>query len=46
MKKTTTTHFSKQLARYGALTAAIAGMVDAHGQINYTDIDPDHNGGV
>lgn len=46
MKKTTTKHFSKKLARYGALTAAIAGMADAHGQINFTDIDPDHSGGV
>ena len=46
MRKTTTKHFSKKLARYGALTAAIAGMADAHGQINYTDIDPDHSGGI
>jgi len=46
MKKTTTKNFTKKLARYGALTTAIAGMADAHGQINYTDIDPDHSGGV
>lgn len=41
MKKTTLTtskNLSKRLAQYGALTAAIAGVADANGQIIYTDI--------
>ena len=51
MKKTTQNAFSKQplskrLAQYGALTIAIAGVTDASGQIEYTDIIPEYNGGV
>jgi hypothetical protein len=51
MKKTTQNSFSKQplskrLAQYGALTIAIAGVTDANGQIEYTDITPDFNGGI
>jgi len=39
MKKTTPTKLSKQLTKYGALTAAIIGATDADGQsIIYTDI--------
>lgn len=41
MKKITSKKLSKRLAQYGALTAAIAGVSDAAGQIQYTDIDPD-----
>ncbi len=45
MKKST--FLSKQLTKYGALTAAIVGVTDANGQsIVYTDIIPDFNGGV
>nr|WP_321232707.1 T9SS type A sorting domain-containing protein [uncultured Psychroserpens sp.] len=46
MKKTTSLKLSKQLAKYGALTVAIAGVADANGQITYTDITPDFSGGV
>jgi len=51
MKKITQNSFSKQplskrLAQYGALTIAIAGVTDASGQIEYTDITPDFNGGT
>ena len=38
MKKTTPQKLSKRLAQYGALSIAIAGVVDANGQIIYTDI--------
>ncbi|WP_298893253.1 T9SS type A sorting domain-containing protein [uncultured Psychroserpens sp.] len=41
MKKTTSLKLSKQLAKYGALTVAIAGVADASGQISYTNVDPD-----
>jgi hypothetical protein len=41
MKKITSTKLSKRLAQYGALTVAIAGVSDATGQIQYTDVDPD-----
>jgi hypothetical protein len=41
MKKTTTNKFHKKMASYGALALAIAGVSDASGQIEYTDIDPD-----
>lgn len=41
MKKITSKKLSKRLAQYGALTAAIAGVSDATGQVQYTDIDPD-----
>lgn len=44
MKKTTQKNLSKRLAQYGALTAAIAGVADASGQIIYTDIIPDEGG--
>jgi len=45
MKKTTKKNLSNRLAKYGALTVAIAGVADASGQIIYTDIDPDFSGG-
>ncbi|OUR98176.1 hypothetical protein A9Q86_14055 [Flavobacteriales bacterium 33_180_T64] len=46
MKKTTSLKLSKQLAKYGALTAAIVGVNDASGQsIIYDDI-ADYTGGV
>src|SRR5690606_34793820 len=46
MKKTTSLKLSKQLAKYGALTAAIVGIADANGQsIIYNDI-PDFTGGI
>ncbi len=41
MKKITKNDFSKKLAKYGALSLAIAGVADASGQIVYTDLDPD-----
>ncbi len=41
MKKNTSKKLSKRLAQYGALTLAIAGVSDATGQIQYTDVDPD-----
>ncbi|WP_452226729.1 T9SS type A sorting domain-containing protein [Lacinutrix cladophorae] len=47
MKKTTlknSSNLKKRLAQYGALTAAIAGVADANGQIIYTDITPDEGG--
>ena len=45
MKKTTKSlKLSKQLAKYGALTAAMASIADASGQIVYTDVDPDFSG--
>lgn len=46
MKKITKNNFSKQLAKYGALSLAIAGIADASGQIVYTDVDPDFVGGM
>ncbi|HLW31878.1 MAG TPA: T9SS type A sorting domain-containing protein [Aequorivita sp.] len=45
MKKTTKNEFSKKLAKYSALSLAIAGVADASGQVVYTDIDPDFYGG-
>lgn len=44
MKKTTSSRLTKQLAKYGALTVAIAGVADANGQITYTDVNPDFAG--
>ncbi|MFC7356774.1 T9SS type A sorting domain-containing protein [Jejudonia soesokkakensis] len=44
MKKITKNEFSKNLAKYGALSLAIAGVADASGQVIYTDLDPDYNG--
>ncbi|RDK84238.1 T9SS type A sorting domain-containing protein [Marinirhabdus gelatinilytica] len=41
MKKTTSQNLSKKLAKYGALSLAIAGVSNAAGQVVYTDIDPD-----
>ena len=41
MKKITSKNLGKKLASYGALTVAIAGVSDATGQIQYTDVDPD-----
>jgi hypothetical protein len=38
MKKTTQNNFSNRLLKYGALSAAIAGVADANGQVVYTDI--------
>ncbi|PHS68449.1 MAG: hypothetical protein COB12_00950 [Flavobacterium sp.] len=46
MKKITKTSFGKKLAKYGALSLAIAGVADATGQVIYTDIDPDFVGGL
>lgn len=45
MKKTTPEKMSKRLAKYGALTLAIAGVADVSGQIIYTDVIPDFVGG-
>ena len=48
MKKITPKTLSNRLAQYSALSIAIAGVADAHGQVGYTDVDPDLNvvGGV
>ncbi len=46
MKKTTSKKLAKKLAKYGALTVAVAGITDASGQIVYTDVDPDFAGGA
>ena len=46
MKEITKNNFGKKLARYGALTLAIAGVADATGQVNYTDVEPDFVGGM
>jgi len=46
MKKITKNEFRKKLAKYGALSIAIAGVADATGQVIYTDIDPDFVGGL
>ena len=43
MKKTTSETLSKKLTKYGALTAAIAGVSGVNGQIVFTDIIPDHD---
>ncbi|OIQ29916.1 MAG: hypothetical protein BM564_03845 [Bacteroidetes bacterium MedPE-SWsnd-G2] len=45
MKKTTQ-KLSSQLAKYGALSLAMAGAADASGQIEYTDITPDEGGDI
>jgi len=41
MKKTTKNNLSKKIAKYGALSLAIAGVADASGQIIFTDVEPD-----
>ncbi len=41
MKKSTSKNLSKKLAKYGAMSLAIAGVSNAMGQVDYTDIDPD-----
>lgn len=46
MKKISTRKFSSKLAKYGALTVAIAGVADAAGQVVYTDVDPDFDGAL
>jgi hypothetical protein len=46
MTETTKNNLGKKLARYGALTLAIAGVADATGQVNYTDVEPDFVGGA
>lgn len=46
MKKNTSKNFSKKLLKYGALSAAIAGVADVNGQIVYTDIADFTGGGA
>ena len=46
MSKITKNEFGKKLAKYGALSLAIAGVADATGQVIYTDLDPDFSGTV
>lgn len=46
MTKITKNNFGKRLAKYGALSLAIAGVADAAGQVVYTDVDPDFVGGL
>ena len=44
--KTITPKFSKQLAKYSALSVAMVAGADAVGQIEYTDLSPDVGGDV
>lgn len=44
MKKTTQRKMSERLAKYSAMSLAIAGVADANGQIAYTDVTPDYDG--
>ncbi|EDM43737.1 hypothetical protein SCB49_09105 [unidentified eubacterium SCB49] len=44
MKNNTKKKFCTKLAKYGALSVAIAGVADATGQVVYTDVDPDFAG--
>lgn len=46
MKKFTQKDLSKKLAKYSALSLAIAGVADASGQVVYTDVDPDFAGTI
>jgi hypothetical protein len=46
MNKITQKDLSKRIAKYSALTLAIAGVADASGQVVYTDVDPDFVGTV
>ena len=46
MTKITKNNLGKKLAKYGALSLAIAGVADATGQVIYTDVDPDFVGGL
>ncbi|MBT8182874.1 MAG: T9SS type A sorting domain-containing protein [Eudoraea sp.] len=46
MTKITKNNLSKRIAKYGALSLAIAGVADATGQVVYTDVDPDFVGGL
>jgi hypothetical protein len=46
MKKITKKNFAEKLAKYGAMSLAIAGVADAAGQVVYTDVDPDFVGGM
>lgn len=43
MKTSTKNEFSKKMAKYGALSIAIAGVADASGQVVYTDLNPDES---
>lgn len=44
MKKTTQNNLTKRLAKYGALSIALASVANVNGQIVYTDVDPDFVG--
>ena len=44
MAKTTKKNLSKKLIKYGAFSLAAAGVADASGQVNFTDLDPDFEG--
>lgn len=44
MNKITQKDLSKRIAKYSALTLAIAGVADASGQVIYTDVNPDFAG--
>ncbi len=46
MKKNTQSKLSKKLVKYSALSLALAGIADASGQIDFTDVDPDFEGGL
>lgn len=46
MTKITKPELGKKLAKYGAMSLAIAGVADATGQVVYTDVDPDFQAGI
>ena len=46
MKKNTQSNLAKNLAKYSALSLALAGISDATGQIVFVDVDPDFVGGM
>lgn len=41
MKKITKKPLSQRITQYGAMSLAIAGVADAAGQVQYTDVEPD-----
>ena len=45
MKKNTQSNLAKNLAKYSALSLALAGISDATGQIEFVDVEPDFVGG-
>jgi len=46
MRKNTQTKLSKKLIKYSALSLALGGIANASGQVVFTDVDPDFEGGL